>query len=189
MRFFARCVRACSWFLAAVAACILLVLLLAICFATFSRYLFNEPFAPLIDLSSYALVWVAFLGAPWLMGQRRHISIDLIADRVSPRVRQRWGIVIDFVVVAVTWVIAVIGGMLTVDYLVKDRVMQDVLSTPQWILLLPIPVGAFFWGLQSLLNGMEDLRLLKATPPSLNETTAAEAAELEVHGPIGGAEP
>jgi len=161
VKVFAKSVKACSWFLAAVAACILLVLLLAVCFATFSRYLFNRPFAPLIDLSSYALVWVAFLGAPWLMGQRRHIRIDLIADRVSPRARQRWGIVIDYVVVGITWVIAIVGGLLTVDYLIKGRVIQDVLATPRWILLLPIPVGSFFWGLQSLLNGIEDFKKLK----------------------------
>lgn len=170
MRCFSKAVRACSWALAVVAAAILLVLLLAVCFATFSRYLFNKPFAPLIDLSSYALVWVAFLGAPWLMGQRRHIRIDMIADRVSPRAAQRWSVVIDFVVVVITWVIAYIGGLLTVDFLIKGRVMQDVLATPQWILLIPIPVGAFFWGLQSLLNGLEDLGKLRgssgATPVS-----------------------
>lgn len=170
MRRFTKVIARCSWFLAVVAACILLVLLLAVCFATFSRYLFNRPFAPLIDLSSYALVWVAFLGAPWLMGQRRHIRIELIAERVSPKARERWTVAIDLVVVVITWVIAYVGGLLAVDFLIKGRVMQDVLATPQWVLLLPIPLGAFFWGMQSVANAMEDLVALKAlSGPSLGD--------------------
>lgn len=158
MRLFARIVNRCAWVLAGVAALVLLLLLLAVCFATISRYVADKPFAELIDLSTYALVWVAFLGAPWLMLQRGHVTIDLFITRVKPRAQLRWTAGAHFAMVVIALVITYVSGLLTVDYLVNDRVMQDIMATPQWILLLPIPVGSFFLALASAVNGVEDLR-------------------------------
>lgn len=148
----------CVDFLAGVAAVILLVLLVAVCFATISRYTVNKPFAELIDLSSYALVFVAFLGAPWLMRKRGHVQIDLFISRVSPKAQKYWSAGANFAMVVIAIVLAYVAMSITINYLVNGRVMQDVMETPQWILLLPIPVGSFFLALQSLLNGIEDFK-------------------------------
>jgi len=145
--------------LAGVAAAVLFALLLAVTFATLSRFLFHKPFAQLVDFSSYALVWVAFLAAPWLMLQRGHVVIDLIITRVSETAQHRWRAIAHFAMIIVALVVAYVGGLLTVDYLINGRVMQDVTETPQWILLLPIPLGSFFLALASLTNGLEDLKL------------------------------
>jgi len=176
MRFFSKAVDRCVSVLAGVAAIILFVLLLAVCFATFSRYLFNKPFASLIDLSSYALVWVAFLAAPWLMGNRGHVHIDLFMSRTSAKAQRYWMVVVDFAMVVIALVIAYVGMLLTVDYFLNDRVMQDWMQTPQWILLLPIPLGAFFLALRSLLNGLEDLKQARSVssqvpPEELSESS------------------
>jgi len=162
MKVLIRIVDRCVTVLAGVAAAILGVLLLAVCFATISRYTVNKPFAELIDLSSYALVWVAFLGAPWLMSRRGHVQIDLFISRVSPKAQRYWNAAANFAMVVIAMVMAYVGMVITVDYLINDRVMQDVMETPQWILLLPIPVGAFFLAVQSLLNGIDDWKCARA---------------------------
>lgn len=166
MRLFTKIVDRCVWVLAVIAAAILLVLLLAVCFATVSRYLFNKPFAELIDLSGYSLVFIVFLGAPWLMSKRGHVRIDLFLDMAPPRAQQYWNAATNFAVVIVALVITYVGTLLTSNYLVHGRVMQDVMDTPQWILLLPIPLGSFFLALQALLNGLEDLKCAKAACPA-----------------------
>ena len=169
MKVFAKIVDRCVWVLAVIAACILLVLLLAVCFATISRYLFNKPFAELIDLSGYSLIFIVFLGAPWLMSKRGHVRIDLFLDKASPKAQHYWNAVTNFAVVFIALVICYIGALLTINYLIKGRVMQDVMDTPQWILLLPIPVGSFFLALQALLNGLEDLKCAKDFCPAKTE--------------------
>lgn len=166
MRLFTKIVNRCVWVLAVIAAAILLVLLLAVCFATVSRYLFNKPFAELIDLSGYSLIFIVFLGSPWLMSKRGHVRIDLFLDMASPRAQQYWNAATNFAVVIVALVITYVGTLLTSNYLVHGRVMQDVMDTPQWILLLPIPLGSFFLALQALLNGLEDLKCAKAACPA-----------------------
>ncbi len=137
---------------------ILLAMLLGVVFATFSRYLANKPFAWIIDLSGYALVFVAFLAAPWLMGRRGHVNIDLLIVRFSPKVQKYWTAVVGFVMIPVAALIAYVGALLTYDYLLTDVIMADMIDTPQWILLFPIPLGSFFLALRSLLNGIEDIK-------------------------------
>ena len=53
-------------------------LLLAICYATFTRFAFNDPKSNLIEYSAYALVYVAFLAAPWIQSRRGHINVDMV---------------------------------------------------------------------------------------------------------------
>lgn len=158
MNLLKKIVARCCVILAGVAAAVLFVLLLAVTFATLSRFFFNKPFAELVDLSSYALVWVAFFGAPWLMLERGHVVIDLLISRVGARSQDLWRALANFAMVLISLVVAYVGGLLTVDYLINGRIMQDVMETPQWILLLPIPVGSFFLALASLVNGIEDLK-------------------------------
>lgn len=166
MRAFTKVLDRVIWLLAGVAGVVLLLLLLAVCFATLSRYIANKPFAELIDLSAYSLIWVAFLGAPWLMRQRRHVVIDLFITRTKPRVQSRWKAGAHFAMVVIALVLAYVSLRLTIDYIATGRVMTDYMRTPQWIVLLPIPVGSFFLALASALNGIEDVKQSRCLVPS-----------------------
>jgi len=158
LKLFTKIVDRCIDVLAGLAALILLAMLVGVTFATFSRYLANKPFAAIIDLSGYALVFVAFLAAPWLMARRGHVSIDLLIEKFSPKVQKYWTAVVSFVMIPVAAIIAYIGALLTYDYLLTDVIMADMMDTPQWILLFPIPLGSFFLALRSLINGVEDIK-------------------------------
>jgi len=175
MKLLVKIVDRCVYVLAVIAALILLALLLGVCFATASRYLFNKPFAELIDLAGYSLVFIVFLGAPWLMSKRGHVRIDMFVEMVSPKAQKYWNAATNFAVVIIALVIAYIGFRLTGNYLINDRVMQDVMDTPQWILLLPIPLGSFFLALQALLNGIEDLKCAKSACPAEPEQPLEKA--------------
>lgn len=140
----------CILALAAVAGAVLLFLLLAVCFATVSRALFNEPFAFLIDYASYALLYIAFLGAPWLLSKRGHINIDMVINALSPKARRIWQAVLDLVLAAVAVVLMVIGFQLTKSNFVNGIIISDFLNTPQWILLVCIPVGSFFTAVEAI---------------------------------------
>ncbi len=177
MKVFTKIVDRCVDVLAGLAALILLAMLLGVAFATFSRYLANKPFAWIIDFSGYALVFVAFLAAPWLMARRGHVNIDLLIVRFSPKVQKYWMAVVSFVMIPVACIIAYIGALLAYRYLIDHVVMTDVIHTPQWVLLLPIPLGSFFLALRSFVNGMEDLkeaRKLRADTSGSSQDGASE---------------
>ena len=74
--------------MAIVAAGLILAMSGWITYDVLTRYFldFASPWA--FDLSEYALVWITFLGAPWVLLQDRHVRIELLVD-VLPRATQR----------------------------------------------------------------------------------------------------
>lgn len=84
-------------FLASIAGIWLGFLLVSICYATFSRFAFNEPHSNLIELSAYGLVFIAFLAAPWLLQERRHINVDIVVNALSQRGKAIMSIVTDVI--------------------------------------------------------------------------------------------
>lgn len=140
----------CILVLAAIAGAVLLFLLLAVCFATVSRALFNEPFAFLIDYASYSLLYIAFLGAPWLLSKRGHINIDMVINALRPKARKIWQAVLDLALAAIAVVLCIIGFQLTKSNFLNGVTIADFLNTPQWLLLVCIPVGSFFTAVEAI---------------------------------------
>ena len=150
MRILNKVIDWCILALAAVAGAVLLFLLLAVCFATLSRALFNQPFSFLIDYSSYSLLYIAFLGSPWLLSKRGHINIDLITNMLPKKVFRYWQAVLDLALAFISVVLLVIGFQLTQSNFVNGVIIADFLNTPQWALLVCIPVGSFFLAVEAL---------------------------------------
>ncbi len=140
----------CNLALAAIAGAILLLLLLAVCFSTLTRALFNEPFAFLIDYATYALLYIAFLGSPWLLSKRGHINIDMFINKASPNARRIWQVILDLALMFTCAVLFVIGFQITRTNFVNHVTISDFLYTPQWILMICVPVGSFFTAVEAL---------------------------------------
>jgi TRAP-type C4-dicarboxylate transport system permease small subunit len=132
-------------------------MLLAIVFAMISRAFFSRPFAFVTDYSSYALVYLAFLGAPWVMQLRRHVGVDILPQALPPHVRRWWNVSLDLLVMFVAAVIFYISANLTIDFYVNRIIAGDFLRTPRWITLVPIPVGCFFFAVQALRNAIDGI--------------------------------
>ena len=81
-------------FLAAIAAFLILLMSLWITYDVLSRYLFSSSSPWAIDLSEYALVWITFLAAPWVLMQDRHVRIELLVDVLPPRVQRVLGVAV-----------------------------------------------------------------------------------------------
>jgi TRAP-type transport system small permease protein len=52
-----------------------------------ARYLFRSPIAWSEELARFALIWLAFLAAGWVMGDGRHLVVDVVSRRMSRRGR------------------------------------------------------------------------------------------------------
>jgi len=142
--------------LSAIAAFIILLLILAVCFSTFSRFIFNKPFSFLTDYSTYSLLFIAFLGAPWLMQKRGHTAIDLVINALKQPVKHIWCGVINLLVAVTAFVVTYVGFLVTQTAFNNGTALTDTFGTPKWILLAAIPLGCFFLGIQCIRCAVED---------------------------------
>lgn len=68
------------------------------------RYVFNSPITGTFELMEFSLVAVAFLSFAYVQQQRGHITVEFIAERVSPR----WRASMDLVVLVIVFPIMLI---------------------------------------------------------------------------------
>lgn len=138
--------------LSVIAGLWLCFLLLSISYATISRFVYRNPHSNLVEYSAYGLIFIAFLAAPWLLQHNKHINVDIVLNAMKPRSQLKLGIITDIIGFIIIAVYFFFGYKVTVDYFINDIHVMDSMNTPQWILLLPIPIGCFFLALQYLRN-------------------------------------
>ena len=50
------------------------------------RYFIGLPTRWVNEFSEYALLWLAFLAAPWVLREEAHVKVEMLTDALSPRV-------------------------------------------------------------------------------------------------------
>jgi TRAP-type C4-dicarboxylate transport system permease small subunit len=101
-----------SWLLAAErasAAVLLLTILGTMGAQVVARYVFHSPISWSEEWARFALIWLAFLSAAFVMAEGRHIEVDVVSTRMSPAGRRRLELLRNGVVV-MACLLLLIGG-------------------------------------------------------------------------------
>lgn len=101
-----------SWLLAAersLAAVLLLTILGTMGAQVVARYVFHSPISWSEEWARFALIWLAFLSAAFVMAEGRHIEVDIVSARMSPTGKRRLELLRNGVVV-MACLLLLIGG-------------------------------------------------------------------------------
>ena len=161
MRVVNKVIDVCELILAGIAGAAMGFLLLAICYATFTRFAFNDPKSNLIEYSAYALVYVAFLAAPWIQSRRGHINVDMVETALKPKGAQVLRIVYNLMALVICTVITYYGTIVTISNIQNDVRILDSMNTPQFMLVGAVPLGCFFLGVEFIRCIAQDVKKLQ----------------------------
>jgi TRAP-type C4-dicarboxylate transport system permease small subunit len=64
---------------------VLMIMLLAVIWQVFSRFILQSPSTATDEVSSFSLIWVGLLGAAYATGQHLHLAIDLLPEKMVQR--------------------------------------------------------------------------------------------------------
>jgi len=111
-----------------------------ISFEVIARYFFNSPTSWVVEVATYTMIAVAYLGAAHAHAAGANIRVELLLARLGPAVRRRAEEVaawcgLAFVLVS-AWQVALFTHS---NYINKTR--SYIMGVPQWIPNLPIVVG------------------------------------------------
>jgi C4-dicarboxylate transporter DctQ subunit len=147
--------------LAIIAGITLGLLLIAVCYATFSRVAFNDPMSNLIEYATYSLLYITFLSAPMLLQEKRHINVDIIITMLSKRRQAIASIITNIVGCLTSFVIFYFSFMATLTSFKAKVVVPDSMYTPQFLLLMVIPIGFFLLVIQFIRNIKEGVDIAR----------------------------
>ena len=135
------------------------IMMLAICYDVFMRYVLRQPTAWAHDLSIYLFGILIVMGGGYVLLYRSHIKLDVFYSRFSPRGKAIADVIT--VVFAFAFVIVLIwqGGELLLMALKFNKTLPGVLGWPLWPFLLALPLGSFLLFLQLIVGLVENLKL------------------------------
>ncbi len=117
-----------------------------------------------IDFTAIALVYITFLGSPWLLRKRGHVYVALVLNFLDPAARALVGKIVCSVCAAICLVLA----YRAVEVVVANIGEYDVsaIDTPRWIRFAPLPVGFVFLAAEFLriLFGSDALHTAERSP-------------------------
>jgi TRAP-type C4-dicarboxylate transport system permease small subunit len=129
-------------FLAALAAFLTLAMSFWITYDVLARNIFGISSPWSFDLSEYSLVWITFLGAPWILLQDRHVRIEILIDSVPIHVQRKIGILISFLAIVICAIFTWYTFIAAYGYWQNDIAMPRIWRIPRIWPYSIIPSGA-----------------------------------------------
>ncbi len=98
---------------------LLVLMVLAVLWQIFSRYILNSPSSFTEELARFLFIWIGILGAAYATGQQTHLAIDILPPKLNPANRIRLRIFINLLIILFSLTVLVIGGgnLVYVNYL------------------------------------------------------------------------
>ncbi len=138
------------------------VLLLVAVLISFSeiimRVFFSVSYDFIIDLSVWITVWASLLiGGPILL-ENGHISVDMIRDRITGKIRLGVEIINTFACIVFGGVLLFGGTQFVLQLYKKKAVFPRYIPIPMWIVELCVPLGMLLFTFFSIVLMIKVIR-------------------------------
>ncbi len=97
-------------FLRVVLSVFMTVMIVAVVWQVFTRFVLQDPSSFTDELSRYLLIWIGVLGGAYTYAIKRHLALELIAPRLSDNGQLVLGIIINLIIIAFAVVAFIYGG-------------------------------------------------------------------------------
>lgn len=135
---------------AIIAAGLLFGIAAIVCFEVLGRALGAPSRLWVIEVSEYALLFITFLGAPYLLELNRHVVMDLLISGMSRRQRQITQLVNALIGTLVCLVLTYIGVQVVLDQLELGTREVTVMRPHSWWITAAMPIGTGLMAVQFL---------------------------------------
>lgn len=149
--------RACAW----LAAGLFFATGLMLGYEVFARYLFTAPTIWAAELAELAMVWAVFLAGAWLLRQRAHIRITLLAETMPVSVRRGLETLVMLAIAAFSIAMVYYGWQIAANSFEVGRRSGTMLNLPAGVWQLAVPVGFTLLAAQAI---AELARLARGEP-------------------------
>lgn len=104
----------------------------------------SNPFSFTDELAEFLLIWVGLLGAAYVSGQKQHLAIELIFNKLSESNIRRLNIFINILIILFSASVLVTGGIRFVVINIKLEQLSAAMQLPMWYVYLVLPLSGLF---------------------------------------------
>ena len=118
---------------------LMVLMLLQVVWQVVSRYALSHPSSFTDELSRFLLIWIGVLGAGYTMGQKLHLSITLLPDRLKGKNKFRIEVLINVIIFLFAAGVLVAGGTRLVYITLTLGQTSAALKIPLWFIYSVLP--------------------------------------------------
>lgn len=126
-----------------IAAGMVIFMMIAVSCSVMMRYFLNRPIVWIVEISSYLMLYITFLGTAWLLRRDGHVEIDLFISRLRPKTQRVLKSLTSIGGAVVGFILSWKGFLVAMDYYTRGVTVMGILNTPQFLLMAIIPIGGF----------------------------------------------
>ncbi|WP_243342722.1 TRAP transporter small permease [Anaerococcus sp. AGMB09787] len=166
----------------------LLVMFVLVIWQVFTRYVLNNSATWTEELTAYLFAWSTLFGASIVVGERGHMNIPVIMDKMSPGFQKLIGIFSEVIILLFSLVILVYGGF-SITKLGMGQ-MTSSLSLPIGVFYIPILISGIVNIIYSILNikDMASGRIVFEKKSTVEESSSQNVIDAETEKYINGGE-
>lgn len=117
----------------------------------FTRFVMKNPSSFTEELARYLLIWVGLLGASYVAGQKMHLAIDVVVNRLTKRTRRLAEYFIEFSIFVFALFVMVFGGIRLVLITLTLNQISAVLRIKLGYVYMVLPLSGLLLMFYSLL--------------------------------------
>ena len=138
---------------------IFIAMVLMVTYQVIARYFFKSPSSVTEVLTRYCFVWLIIISATYMFGQREHINISVIKDKLPKTPKMIVSIIIELVTICFAGLVMVYGGFtITKMNLVQ---LDTILHIPTGVIYSIIPICGVIIIFYSIYNIVLELKANK----------------------------
>lgn len=127
-----------------------LAMVVLTCWQVITRYLLKNPSTWSEELVSYLFAWASLFGASLVTGERGHMNIPILVDRMQPNLQKLFNIFAEIVAFAFSAIILVYGGI-QISQLAMGQ-MTSSLGVAVGVFYVALPVCGILNMIYTILN-------------------------------------
>jgi len=106
----------------------------------------------LTELTEYLLYAATFVAAAWALRENAHVRVDILLVKLGPARGRRLGRAVAWQGLAVALVLLGFGAAAVLEAARAGATQYRTWATPEWLLLLPLPVAGWLLGVEFVLR-------------------------------------
>ena len=154
-----------------------LAMVILTCWQVFTRYLLQTPSCWSERLVSYLLAWVTFSGASLVTGERGHMNIPALVERMPEGMKKMFSIFAELIAFAFAAVILVFGGVQITSLAMGQ--MTSSLRVAIGIFYIVLPLSGVLNMIYTAINIYDIVKGNIPVLPSAEEDSNAQKTEKE----------
>ncbi len=144
------------------ATVMILVIFFSTCIEIFLRFFFNRPQIWTVEVTEYAMLYMTFLGAAWLLREEGHVRVDIILLFIKPKWQALLQGITSIFGIIICLVLMFYGTWSTWIHYQKRLYTFTAMELLKWPFLIIIPFGSLLLFIQFFIRTYGYLKEFKS---------------------------